>query len=101
LTSLVHSVNALSSYNSINSISDIYSDQIMEQTKLALSAVMIIAVGLIGTNFVTGLETTGQEKFDALSNSNTIYGHLTVIHSDPDDNVLSYIQTDNLIAKKR
>jgi len=70
----------------------------MEQTKLALSAVMIVAVGLIGTNFVTGLEMTGQENFDALSNSNTVYGHLTIIHSDADGNVLSYIQTDNIVA---
>jgi len=71
----------------------------MEQTKLALSAVMIVAVGLIGTNFVTYSELTGQEKFDAILDSNTIYGHITVVHSDPDGNVLSYIQTDNLIAK--
>ena len=70
----------------------------MEHTKLALSAVMIVAVGLIGTNFVTGLEMTGQEKFDALSNSNVIYGHITLVHSDPDGNVLSYIQTDNTVA---
>ena len=70
----------------------------MEHTKLALSAVMIVAVGLIGTNFVTGLEMTGQEKFDALSNSNVIYGHITLVHSDPDGNVLAYIQTDNTVA---
>ena len=70
----------------------------MEQTKLALTAVMIVAVGLIGTNFVTYSELTGQEKFDTLSYSNPVYGHITVVHSDPDGNVLSYIQTDNLIA---
>ena len=70
----------------------------MKQTKLALSAVMIVAVGLIGTNFVTGLDMTGQEKFDALSNSNVVYGHLTIVHSDPDGNILAYIQTDNQIS---
>ena len=70
----------------------------MKQTKLALSAVMIVAVGLIGTNFVTGSEMIGQEKFDALSNSNAVYGHLTIVHSDPDGNILSYIQTDNEVA---
>ena len=70
----------------------------MEHTKLALSAVMIVAVGLIGTNFVTGLEMTGQEKLDALSNSNAIYGHITLVHSDPDGNILSYQQTDNFVA---
>ena len=70
----------------------------MKQTKLALSAVMIVAVGLIGTNFVTGSEMIGQEKFDALSNSNAVYGHLIIVHSDPDGNILSYIQTDNEVA---
>ncbi len=35
----------------------------MKQTKLALSAVMIVAVGLIGTNFVTGTEMTEIETF--------------------------------------
>ena len=70
----------------------------MKQTKLALSAVMIVAVGLIGTNFITYSEMTGQEKFDALSNSNNIYGHITIVHSDPDGNILSYIQTDNVVG---
>ena len=59
---------------------------------------MIVAVGLIGTNFVTGLEMAGQEKFDALSSSSNIYGHITIVHSDPDGNILAYIQTDNLVA---
>lgn len=88
----------LSSYDSITAINDSNDNQTMEQKQLALSAVMIVAVGLIGTNFVTGLEMTGQEKFDALSNPNVIYGHITLVHSDPDGNVLSYIQTDNAVA---
>ena len=70
----------------------------MKQTKLALSAVMVVAIGLIGTNFVTGSEMTEQEKFDAMSDSGSVYGHVTLIHSDPDGNILSYIQTDNLVA---
>jgi len=70
----------------------------MKQTKLALSAVMIVAVGLIGANFVTGSEMTEQEKFDAMSDSGSIYGHVTVVHSDPDGNILSYAQMDNFIA---
>jgi len=70
----------------------------MKQTKLALSAVMIVAIGLIGTNFVTGLEMTDQEKFDALSNSNAIYGHITLVHSDPDGNIIGYLQTDNIVS---
>ena len=59
---------------------------------------MIVAVGLTGTTFVTGLDMTGQEKSDVLSNSNVVYGHLTIVHSDPDGNILSYIQTDNEVA---
>jgi len=70
----------------------------MKQTKLALSAVMIVAVGLIGTNFVTGSEMTELETFGANLASGTVYGHVTVVHSDPDGNILSYIQTDNLVA---
>ena len=69
----------------------------MKQTKLALSAIMIVAVGLIGTNFVTGSEMIEQEKF-AIANSNPIYGHITIVHSDPDGNILAYIQTDNLVG---
>jgi len=71
----------------------------MEQTKLALCAVMIVAVGLAGTNIVTGLEMTGQEKLGANENLGSIYGHVTAIHSDPDGNIISYAQTDNIVAK--
>ena len=70
----------------------------MKQEKLALSAVMIVAVGLIGTNFVTGLEMTEQEQLGANSNNNDIYGHITIVHSDPDGNILDYIQTDNVVG---
>ena len=90
--------NIKSSYNSKDPLSDYIIDQTMKQTKLALSAIMIVAVGLIGTNFVTGLEMTGQEKFDALSSSSNVYGHITIVHSDPDGNILSYIQTDNVVS---
>ena len=70
----------------------------MKQTKLALSAVMMVAVGLIGTNFVTGSEMTEQEKFGTISDSGQVYGHITIVHSDPDGDILSYVQTDNLVA---
>ena len=59
---------------------------------------MVVAIGLTGANFVTGSEMTEQEKFNAMSGSSPIYGHVTVIHSDPDGNILSYAQTDNLVA---
>ena len=70
----------------------------MKQAKLALSAVMIVAVGLIGTNFVTGSEMTEQEKFYAYVDSSPVYGHITIIHSDPDGNILAYAQTDNVVT---
>ena len=59
---------------------------------------MIVAVGLIGTNFVTGSEMTGQEKFNAISDFGSVSGHITIVHSDPDGNIISYVQTDNLVA---
>ena len=72
----------------------------MKQTKLALSAVMIVAVGLIGTNFVTGSEMTEQEKINAYVDSSLVKGHVTLVHSDPQGNILSYIQTDNLVTNE-
>ena len=69
----------------------------MKQTKLALSAVMIVAVGLVGANFVTGSEMTEQDKINALDSA-PIYGHVTIVHSDPDGNILSYMQTDNVVT---
>ena len=72
----------------------------MKQTKLALSAVMIVAVGLIGTNFVTGSEMTELETFGTNLDSSSVYGHVTLVHSDPDGNILSYVQTDNLVANQ-
>jgi len=70
----------------------------MKQTKLALSAVMIVAVGLIGTNFVTGSEMIELETSGSNFESGAVYGHVTLVHSDPDGNILSYAQTDNLVA---
>ena len=70
----------------------------MKQTKLALSAVMIVAIGLTGANFVTGSEMTEQEKINAYVDSAPVYGHITIVHSDPDGNILSYIQTDNVVT---
>ena len=70
----------------------------MKQTKLALSAVMIVAVGLVGANFVTGSEMTEQEKLGAYQDFGSVYGHVTVVHADSDGNILSYTQTDNLVA---
>jgi len=72
----------------------------MKHTQLALTAVMVVAIGLTGANFVTGSELTEQEKFDAMSDFGSVYGHLTIIHSDPDGNILSYAQTDNLVANQ-
>ncbi len=72
----------------------------MKQTKLALSAVMIVAVGLIGTNFVTGSEMTDQEKINAYVDSSSVYGHITIVHSDPDGNILAYAQTDNIVTNQ-
>ena len=70
----------------------------MKQSKLALSAVMIVAIGLTGANFVTGSGLTDQETLGAYSDSSNVYGHVTIVHSDPDGNILSYAQTDNLVS---
>jgi len=72
----------------------------MKHTQLALSAVMIVAIGLTGANFVTDSGLTDQEKLGAYQDSSNVYGHVTVIHSDPDGNILAYAQTDNLVANQ-
>jgi len=70
----------------------------MKQSKLALSAVMVVAVGLFGANFVSGSDITSESKMDAFVASSPIYGHVTIIHSDPSGNILSYQQTDNVVT---
>ena len=70
----------------------------MKQSKLALSAVMVVAVGLFGANFVSGSDMTSENKMDAFVASSPVYGHVTVIHSDPSGNILSYQQTDNVVT---
>ncbi len=70
----------------------------MKQSKLALSAVMVVAIGLFGANFVSGSDMTSESKMDAFVASSPVYGHVTVIHSDPSGNILSYQQTDNVVT---
>ncbi|MCH7647851.1 MAG: hypothetical protein IIA83_04515 [Thaumarchaeota archaeon] len=72
----------------------------MKQTQLALSAVMIVVVGLVGANFVTGLEMTSDNGMNAFVGSSPIYGHVTVIHSDPSGQILSYSQGDNVVTRE-
>ncbi len=70
----------------------------MKQSKLALSAVMVVAIGLFGANFVSGSDMTSESKMDAFVASSPVYGHVTVIHSDPSGNILSYQQTANVVT---
>jgi len=75
----------------------------MKQSKLALTAVMVVAIGLTGANFVGGsLESTEDisvAKYGTVDSS-PIYGHVTIVHSDPEGNILSYIQTDNAVTNQ-
>ena len=75
----------------------------MKQSKLALTAVMVVAIGLTGANFVGGsLESTEDisvAKYGTVEGS-PIYGHVTIVHSDPEGNILSYVQTDNAVTNQ-
>ncbi len=75
----------------------------MKQSKLALTAVMVVAIGLTGANFVGGsLESTEDisvAKYGTVEGS-SIYGHVTIVHSDPEGNILSYVQTDNAVTNQ-
>ena len=75
----------------------------MKQSKLALTAVMVVAIGLTGANLVGGslapAEDTNPAKYGNVDDS-PFYGHVTIVHSDPAGNVLAYYQTDNAVTNE-
>jgi len=72
----------------------------MKQTKLALSAVMVVAISLTGiVGFATGIESVADE-LPRMGEPAGFLGHITLVHSDSDGNILSYAQTDNRIVNE-
>jgi len=71
----------------------------MKQSKLALTAVMVVAIGLTGANLVgSSLESTEYISTAEFGTNLPFYGHVTAIHFDPAGNILAYIQTDNIVT---
>jgi len=73
---------------------------VMKQTKLALTAVMVVAMGLTGANFVTGSNMTPENEMNAFVDASPVYGHVTIVYSDPSGNILSYQQSDNIVTRE-
>ena len=65
-----------------------------------LLAAVVFAVGMVGFNLSDGTFDLNQADSSAMLSAAGIVGHLEVIHTDSEGNILSYLQTDNAIANK-
>ena len=64
---------------------------------LALTAILAVAVGMVGLNGVQG--DLFASNTDVAGNEGAVMlGHVVVTHTDKDGNVLSYSQSDNVIT---
>lgn len=65
-----------------------------------LLASVVFAVGMIGLNLSDGTFVLNQADSSAMASAAGIMGHIEVIHTDSEGNILSYLQTDNSITNK-
>ena len=65
----------------------------------ALAAV-VFAVGMVGINFSDGTFALQSDVPASTMEAGSIMGHIEIIHSDSDGNVISYQQTDNAIVNE-
>ncbi len=72
----------------------------MKQTKLALTALLVVAIGLTGANLVNS-SISQPSNTEAMGESTGLFlGHVTLVHKDAQGNVLNYIQTDNIVSNE-
>jgi len=72
----------------------------MKNTKsLGMLAAVVFAVGFVGFNFSSGQMNTNENML-ATMDGGYVSGHIEVIHTDKDGNVLTYLQTDNAIMNE-
>ena len=64
-----------------------------------LLAAVVFAVGMVGFNLSDGTFDLNQADSSAMASAG-IMGHIEVIHTDSEGNILGYMQTDNAIANK-
>ena len=64
---------------------------------IGMLAAVVFAIGMVGINFSDGTFMT-QNTPTATMDGGSILGHIEIIHSDAEGNILSYQQTDNAIV---
>ncbi|MCV0410646.1 hypothetical protein [Nitrosopumilus sp.] len=67
-------------------------------TGIGMLAAITFAVGMVGLNFSDGIFDLQSNTASSYSEGSSILGHIEVIHTDSEGNILSYQQTDNAIV---
>ena len=67
---------------------------------IGILAAVVFAVGMVGFNLSDGTITLIDNVPLATMEAGVIMGHLEIIHTDKDGNILSYQQTDNAIVNQ-
>jgi len=67
-------------------------------TSIGMLAAIAFAVGMVGINFSDGTFALQTSTPTATSDGGSILGHIEIIHTDSEGNILSYQQTDNAIV---
>ncbi len=70
----------------------------MKNTQIGMLASIVFAVGMVGINFSDGSFMMQNDTPAPMSSGVGVSGHLEIIHSDSEGNILSYQQTDNAIV---
>ncbi len=68
--------------------------------QIGLLTGIALAVGMIGVNIADGTFTVSDKTSDVYQETGMFSGHLEIIHTDADGNILTYLQTDNAIISK-
>ncbi len=67
---------------------------------IGMLTAVAFAVGMVGINLADGTITVFDQTSDATIESGMFRGHLEIIQTDVDGNVIKYMQTDNAIISK-
>ena len=67
-------------------------------TNIGMLTAVIFAIGMVGINFSDGTFALQTSTPTATSDGGSILGHIEIIHTDTEGNILSYQQTDNAIV---
>ncbi|EGG41596.1 Hypothetical protein Nlim_1607 [Candidatus Nitrosarchaeum limnium SFB1] len=70
----------------------------MKTTTIGMFAAIAFAVGMVGINFSDGQLNLQDDTPASTMEGGSILGHIELIHTDKDGNVVSYQQTDNAIV---